>query len=296
MSDGQNTSTEDNTPALTPEELASVEVGQRGFAEPTNVNTPAESGPQRPDWCPEQFWKDGSVDNEGLAKSYASLRSKMDSKPADTPSAEEAAAAARPDGKIDPAAEATAEETSAPAPVTAAMDAAAAEWAETQELSEDTYASLEAAGLPKQIVDLYLDGLRASSEKMLGEIHSFVGGADAYNSMTQWAAANLSEAEIQAYNEALDNPALRETAVVGLHAKFSRAIPSEGNLVIPNDGGAVSSDVFQSRDELVAAQKDPRYGTDPAYRKSVMDKLARSQGGGFTAFERPMFGRQVISN
>ena len=54
------------TPALSPAEQASVEVGQRGFTEPTGVNTPAPSGPQRPEYVPEKFWKDGKVDVEGI--------------------------------------------------------------------------------------------------------------------------------------------------------------------------------------------------------------------------------------
>ena len=41
-------------------------------AEPT---APAE----RPENIPEQFWKDGAVDSDGMAKAYSDLRAKMDS-------------------------------------------------------------------------------------------------------------------------------------------------------------------------------------------------------------------------
>ncbi|MBF7012537.1 hypothetical protein QUC32_23090 [Novosphingobium resinovorum] len=299
MVDTVETPAAPEAPELNAAELAAVEVGQRGFSEPENVNVIPPSGPQRPEWCPEQFWKDGKADTEGLAKSYAELRSKMDSKPADTP-ADPAApaspeAAPRPDGKIEKV-EAPAEPVAPPAaPLTTAMDAARDEWAESGELSDESFASLEAAGLPRPIVELYLDGLKANAEKLMGEIHGYAGGTDAYNAMVQWAGQKLSAEEIEAYNTALDNPALRETAVIGLQAKYTRAVPSEGSLVIPNDGGAAASDVFRSRDELVAAQKDPRYSTDAAYRQTVVDKLARSQGGGFQAFSRPMFEQQVYS-
>ena len=288
------------TVELSAADQASIEVGQRGLSEPTNPNTPAPSGPARPEWCPEQFWKDGVVDNEGLAKSYSSLRGKMDGKPAEEAPVAEAVVdpEARTDGKIVPAELAAAEAAVAsetPA-VTSAMEAARDEWAETQELSDDTFAALEAAGIPRPIVDLYLEGIKANSEKLMGQIHGYVGGEEAYSALTKWAAGNLPAAEIEAYNDALDNPALRETAVVGLQAKFARAVPSEGKLVTPNDGGSISSDVFQSRDELVAAQKDPRYQTDGVYRQSVIDKLTRSQSGGFAAFDRPKFGREIHSS
>lgn len=286
-------------PELNAAEQAAIEVGQRGFSEPENVNVVPPSGPQRPEWCPEQFWKDGKADTEGLAKSYAELRSKMDTKPTEPP-ADPAAPASpeatpRQDGKIEKVEAPAAPEAPAPAAVTTAMDSARDEWAETGELSDASFEALDKAGIPRPIVELYLDGLKANAEKLMGEIHGYVGGTDSYNSMIQWAGEKLSAEEIEAYNTALDNPALRETAVIGLHAKFTRAVPSEGSLVTPNDGGAAASDVFRNRDELVAAQKDPRYQTDPGYRQTVVEKLQRSQGAGFQAFSRPMFERQVLS-
>lgn len=52
-------------------------------ADPVNTppNTPPPAGdpppPVRPEWAPEKFWKDGNVDSEGLAKSYAALETKF---------------------------------------------------------------------------------------------------------------------------------------------------------------------------------------------------------------------------
>ena len=37
-----------------------------------------------------------------------------------------------------------------------------------------------------------------------------------------------------------------------------------------------STDVFRSQQEVVAAMGDRRYDNDPAYRRDVMEKLARS--------------------
>src|SRR3546814_16877199 len=69
----QSGASNEGAPALSPAEQASVEVGQRGFSEPTNVNTPPPSGAERPDHIPEKFWKDGQVDIEAMAKSYSEL-------------------------------------------------------------------------------------------------------------------------------------------------------------------------------------------------------------------------------
>jgi hypothetical protein len=282
---------------LNPQEQAAVLKGQEGFVEPTGVNERPAEGPQRPDWCPEQFFKDGKVDNEGLAKSYAELRSKMDGKSPEAPKADEAPGEPPVDatGKIK-ADEKKEGEEEAPSPLTSAMDTARSEWAEKQEVSEETVAALEAAGIPKDVFNLYLEGLKAQTAQLVTQIHEIAGGKDTYEAATAWAAKSLKPEDIEAFNAALDNPAARETAIIGLVARYQKAVPSEGSIVTPNDTPPAGSDVFASRDELVAAQKDPRYASDPKYRQEVADKLSRSQAGGFQAFARPQFERQILSH
>lgn len=281
--------------ALGPDGAAAIEKAQEGLTQP-NPNVPAPTGPQKPEWVPEKFWKDGKVDTEGLAKSYSALETKLGSgQPQEQGEQQQQQAdPARADGKIEK--KDGEEEQAQPSPLTDAMERARDEWATTHEVSEDARKALEDAGIPSAILDLYLEGLRAQTEKVVGEIHSIAGGEDAYNAMVGWAARALPEAEIDAFNDALDNPALREAAILGLQAKFAKANPSEGKLVIPNDGGAAPGDVFSNKDELIAAQKDPRYQTDATYRQSVMEKLQRSQRSGFKLVERPMFERQILSN
>jgi hypothetical protein len=287
---------ETTTPELTPAEQASIEVGQRGFSEPTGVNEKPSDEPQRPEWCPEQFFKDGKVDTEGLAKSYGELRSKMDGKAETKTEEKPAAPTTNAEGKIKPEEKAEESSEEAPNPLTTAMEAARSEWADTQDVSEETIASLEKAGIPRDVFNLYLEGLKAQTTVLVNSIHEIAGGKEAYEAATGWAAKNLKAEEIAAFNEALDNPTLRETAITGLMARYQKAAPSEGRHVIPTDTPAVGSDVFTSRDDLVAAQKDPRYASDPKYRQEVADKLARSQAGGFKAFDRPRFTPTILSN
>lgn len=282
---------------LSEQEQAAVEKGRQGLSE-VNPNAIPESGPQRPEYVPEKFWKDGKVDTEAMARSYAELERKFSAPKEgaeDTPKpAEGAPEAVRKDGKIEPAKAEDGEP--APSPLQTAMERARDEWAEGQEVSEEARAELAAAGIPTEILDLYLDGLRAQSEKVVGEIHTIAGGAEAYSAMTSWAAKALSAEEIEAFNSALDNPAAREAAILGLQAKFKRANPSEGKMVVPNDGGAPSGDVFTSKEGLIAAQRDPRYQTDAGYRRDVMEKLARSQRSGFKLVDRPMFERTILTS
>lgn len=43
-------------------------------------DTPPVDAPERPEWCPENFWKDGAADAEAMAKSYSELRKAFNEK------------------------------------------------------------------------------------------------------------------------------------------------------------------------------------------------------------------------
>lgn len=286
-------------PALTPAEQASVEVGQRGFSEPTNVNQLPPSGPQRPEYVPEKFWKDGKVDVEGMARSYGELEKKFSSAPQETSQeAQQQApeATVQADGKIEKA-QAQQQEQQAPsnAALSEAMELARTEWSSNQQVSDDTVAKLEAAGIPKEIFGIYLKGLEAITSQAMSQIHGFTDGEQNYNAMANWAAQTLSDEELDAYNAALDNPQLRENAVRGLYARYQAARPSEGKLITPAGTPSSAGDVYTDRAQLIADQKDPRYANDASFRQQVVEKLARSQRAGFSLVQRPMFEREVFS-
>lgn len=282
------------TPTLSPAEQASVEVGQRGFTEPTGVNELPPSGPQRPDYVPEKFWKDGKADFEAMARSYAELEAKQSApaQPEVTPEAAPAEPAASPDGKIEKPKE---PEAPAATPLATAMDKARAEFTEGSAVSDETVAELEAAGIPKEIFGIYLEGLKALTTQTLGTIHSFTDGADNYTAMSKWAAEKLTDAELDAYNAALDNPQLRENAVRGLYSRYTAARPSEGSLITPAGTPSQAGDVYTDKSQLIADQKDARYQTDPAFRQGVVEKLQRSQRSGFQVVARPMFEREIYT-
>lgn len=276
-------------------EAAAIQRGQAGLSDVTPPTPGAPASPAvRPDHIPEQFWNNGNPDYEGLAKSYTALRAKMDSgEAAKAPEAPSATVGA--DGKIEKA-QAPAESEAQAAPLTTAMEAARTEWASSGEVSEEAIASLEAAGIPRDIFNLYIEGVKAQQTQILSSIHSFAGGEETYIEMSRWAADNLSDAELEAYNASLDNPALRENAVRGLHARFSTVRPSEGRLLTPNGSSAGAGDTYTDRAQLVKDTQDPRYTTDAAFRSSVEDKLRRSQAAGFQVVQRSMFEKQVYSN
>lgn len=283
MTDPNAVGTEEGTPA---EDTGAPKLSQ---VDPAGI--PAD-GPQRPEYIPEQFWKDGQADLEGLAKSYAALRSKMDSgEVKEQVPVQEAPPPVAPDGKIEkPAGESEAE----PTPLTTAMELAKGEWADKGEVSDEAIAALEEAGIPREVFNLYIAGVKAVQQEALGQIYSYAGSEEQYGRISTWAASNLTDAELEAYNQSLDNPALRENAVRGLAARYATAVPSEGKLITPNSGAATGGDTYESRADFLADVKDPRYSSDSRFRSEVEAKLARSQKQGFRVTE-PSLQQRVFS-
>jgi hypothetical protein len=93
-----------------------------------------------------------------------------------------------------------------------------------------------------------------------------------------WAKANLSPAEIQAYNNAIDSgdPNQAKLAVGGIYARFATVRPTEPSLFNGNTASGLSSDSYESIAQMQKDMAHPDYSKDPAFRAKVERKLARS--------------------
>lgn len=151
------------------------------------------------------------------------------------------------------------------------------ELSEAGTLSEESYAELEARGLPKDVVDTYVRGLQASADVQVNEILAPFGGVEEYSKMTAWAQANLTEAEVEEFNAAVTNPASARYAVKDLAAQYRAAEGSAPRLVQPSSAARAGGlEPFESSAQMVTAMRDSRYKTDSAYRNQVQQRLARS--------------------
>jgi hypothetical protein len=229
--------------------------------------------PQRPEHIPEKFWDaaTGTAKVEELAKSYAELERarsaapKAPETPQATPASTDAATAATE------AAKAADVDTSK-----VDFASAASEFAEKGALSSDTYAKLEASGLPREMVDQYIAGQTAIMNTQVTEAYSLAGGETQYGTMLDWAAKNLPADEQAAFDKAVvADPATRKQAITALKAQYTAAVGADPQLLsgrqgAPNAGG------YQSRAEVTADMKDPRYKSDPAYRALVASRLNNS--------------------
>jgi hypothetical protein len=150
-------------------------------------------------------------------------------------------------------------------------------YAENGNLSEEDYSALAQEGLPKDVVDAYIEGLQLKATVAVNNILDSVGGKEQYTRITEWAKTNLSAEELATFNESVrvlgPNTA---AAVSNLQKRYEASVGKPPKLI---DGGkAGESSVYQSWAQVKADMKDTRYKSDPAFRHSVEQKLERSPG------------------
>jgi hypothetical protein len=255
--------------------------------DPTPAPVVPHSANKRPDHVPEKFWDPvkGEARWDDLAKSYAELEKMRGAPKPETPPVEAPADSAATGTKIERPAE------PAQAPLASLLETVTTSYSAEGKFSDDNIAALEAAGIPKSMVETYAAGLAALETVNLQAVHAAAGGAEAFQSAQAWAAQALSDADLDYFNGNIDNPANRTQAVEWLMAKYSAARPSEGNLVVDTNSTSPTGDVFTNQSQVTAAMSSDQYRQDPAFRKAVGEKLIRSKRAGSLSVGAEMFSR-----
>jgi hypothetical protein len=233
-----------------PEEDSPVSEDQEEPTEAVEAAEPAaeEKADERPDWLPEKF-----SDAEELAKAYSNLEKKLGKKKEEAPPAPKD-------------------------PVEALnFESYSTEFSESGELSEDSYTQLADAGIPKDVVDAYIEGRTAVTSNVQQSVYSEVGGEAQYQEMMVWASDNLTPSEVQMYDSSVNSNDMDQTmyAVKGLHARYAAEHGVEPTLV-QAENSPMTTGIYQSAAEVKKDMSDPRYSSDPAFRRKVEQRLARS--------------------
>lgn len=116
------------------------------------------------------------------------------------------------------------------------------------------------------------------TDEDIDALQDMAGGEQQYEQMLGWAGENLSEAEIDMYDDVMDSgdPAACFFAVQALMARYGDSTGVDGELLTGKSPSSVAQG-FRSQAELVQAMSDPRYESDPAYRSDVINKLENSE-------------------
>ena len=218
----------------------------------------------------------GKYENaQELEKAYIELQKKLGTNDAETLEA----------GDEESTQEEEVEEVDNPA-MSLITEASAEYYANENSLSEETIAKFSEMN-SKDLVNAYIESLKNSSapeaveadmsEAQISQVQDSVGGAKEYNQVVSWAAENLPQNKIDAFDALIStgNTDAIQLAVAGIKAQYDDANGYEGR-TLQGKPSRSDGDTFRSQAELVAAMSDPRYDTDPAYRSDVVKKLDRS--------------------
>lgn len=150
------------------------------------------------------------------------------------------------------------------------------EYEETGDISTRTLADLAAAGYPKELVESILSSQKALEERFVNAVYDRAGGKAEFERTVQWAAANLPQGTVDAFNEAIDSSNLEVISLM-LEGIKSRMISARGTANPTIIGGASGSSGatkgFASKADMIKAMSDPRYGRDSTYTRSVEQKM-----------------------
>lgn len=232
---------------------------------------------ERPAWLPENF-----KSPEDLAKSYKEAQAELtrlkqgvaspDVAPDGTPASVAPAdpAAPKPEGDL------TIDKAAAEAVSNAGLDMEklSAEFSTEGKLKDESYAALEKIGLSRDVVDDYIRLKQGEATSVRNEVLSIAGGEENFSQMIQWAAGNYQDTET--YNKMITsgNPAQMRMAMTALKSAYVAANGQDPKLVMGN-GSPASGSTYRNDLEMVADMQKPEYRTDPAFRASVEEKVAR---------------------
>ena len=150
-------------------------------------------------------------------------------------------------------------------------------------ISEDDYSKLEEGGFSRQVIDTYLDGIRAGdnveeiAKVELADIKKITGGEQGYEQMKEWAVKNMSDEDLDAFDQLTQTapiPAIK-LAVQGLYSQYKNAMGIEPELLTGRQSNSGLTP-FKSATQVSNAMNDPRYTTDVTYRQTVQERLRES--------------------
>ena len=229
---------------------------------------------------------------DDLAKAYQELEKKLGQAPQPTPASEDAP---QPQGYTAEQAVEVYGKDAVEALATKGIDLADVMFKADngQDISEHYDALAETFGVSRQVVENYVSKAQTTntdantttslSDTDAAELKAMVGGDDAFQQLSQWAAKNLQAKELADYNAVVDsgNKAAISWALKAIQAR----VAAPDAVVEPKliGGGEVPAAAkFESQQQVLDAmnKRNDRgqklYDLDPAYRQKVKDLLARS--------------------
>lgn len=149
------------------------------------------------------------------------------------------------------------------------------------QLTAESLAKLEKAGVSKEAVALHIKGLEALATKQNADLATAVGGTDTLAKILAWATSALSAPEKDAYNAAIDSGNIASATMLlkGMQTAHDLANGTDPKFVANGEAVNARTGVqgYMSVNEMTKDMRDPRYKSgDPAFHAQVAAKIAAS--------------------
>lgn len=155
-------------------------------------------------------------------------------------------------------------------------DALVKEYEDNGKLSDESLKALKGAGYPEAVVNAFIKGFEAQVNEFTNAVYKMAGGEKEYGRLCEFVKG-LGEADVQAFNETINSGSLTQLSALinGYKAQMTTKYGTSNRSIL---GGAamVENKGFNSKDAMIKAMNDPRYGMDMAYTEKVQRMTMQS--------------------
>lgn len=154
------------------------------------------------------------------------------------------------------------------------------EYTDNGELSKESLEALEKAGYPKSVVDAYINGMEAEYERLANHVVESVGGVEQFTKLQNFAKTQNADYQ-KMWNDTMNsgNVLAIKTMLSGIQSDMIAVQGTQKSTIMGSgSSGAGSGNAgFTSRQDMIKAMSDPRYGKDKAYTHEVEQKVINSK-------------------
>ena len=156
-------------------------------------------------------------------------------------------------------------------------DALTKEYDGKGELSKETLDALDKAGYPKSVVDNYISGLEAISEKFVNEVKGFAGGDKGYDEVVSYLQKQPDSVK-KDFNDVIESGNLGAIKLVikGIQSEMKATYGTSNPTMMRGQASRATQVGFATQNDMVKAMSDPRYGVDKKYTDEVYAKVAKT--------------------
>lgn len=153
------------------------------------------------------------------------------------------------------------------------FDALSNEYDEKGELSPESYAKLEKAGYPRQVVDAYVNGLEAMASRFVNQVQEMAGGAKGYEQLSRFISTQ-PQSVIDGFNQAISSGNLNQIQLTinGLMSQMRNTYGTANPTLMSGQAGATQGG-YTTVEQMTKDMADPRYQKDPKFTREVMYKI-----------------------